>query len=109
MPAAPDSGDAWAPAKPRLEETLIRELARAHWWKQMLEEGRYRSAGEVAEAEGVTRSYVNRLLRTTRADFVEVLTDGSPKGCSYAAAGPGAGDAERMGLPADDQELWAER
>ena len=42
---APDGGDAWAPAKPRPDETLIRALARAHRWKRMLEEGRYRSAG----------------------------------------------------------------
>ena len=35
---APDGGDAWAPAKPRPDETLIRALARAHRWKRMLEE-----------------------------------------------------------------------
>ena len=51
---APDGGDAWAPAKPRPDETLIRALARAHRWKRLLEEGKYRSAGELAEAEGVT-------------------------------------------------------
>src|SRR5512132_3190158 len=36
---APNGGDAWAPAKPRPDETLIRALARAHRWKRMLEEG----------------------------------------------------------------------
>jgi hypothetical protein len=36
---APDGGDAWAPAKPRPDETLIRALARAHRWKRMLEDG----------------------------------------------------------------------
>jgi hypothetical protein len=60
---APDGGDAWAPAKPRPDETLMRALARAHRWKRLLEEDRYRSAGELAEADGVTRSFVNRLLR----------------------------------------------
>jgi hypothetical protein len=30
---APDGGDAWAPAKPRKDATLIRALARAHRWK----------------------------------------------------------------------------
>ena len=35
---APDGSDAWAPAKPRPDETLIRALARAHRWKRMLEE-----------------------------------------------------------------------
>ena len=60
---APEGGDAWAPAKPRPDEILIRALARAHRWKRMLEEGRYRSSAEIAEAEGTTRSFVNRLLR----------------------------------------------
>jgi hypothetical protein len=49
----------------------------------MLEEGRYRSAGELAEAEGVTRSFVNRLLRLTllAPDMVETILDGrQPKG-----------------------------
>lgn len=33
---APDGGDAWPPAKPRPDETLIRALARAHRWKWLL-------------------------------------------------------------------------
>lgn len=62
---APDGGDAWAPAKPRPDETLIRALARAHRWKRMLENGAHRSAQEIAEAEKIGRSFVNRLLRLT--------------------------------------------
>ena len=83
---APGGGDAWAPAKPRLDETLIRALARAHRWKQVLEEGRYRSAAEIAEAEGVTRSFVNRLLRLTllAPDIVEPILDGrQAKACKW--------------------------
>ena len=83
MIIAPDGGDAWAPAKPRPDETLIRALARAHRGKGMLEERRYRSAGEMAEAEVVTRSFVNRLLRLTllAPDMVETILDGrQPKG-----------------------------
>ena len=62
MIIAPDGCDAWTPAKRRPDKTLIRALARAHRWKRLLEEGSYRSAGEIAEAERVTRSFVNRLL-----------------------------------------------
>ena len=74
---APDSGDAWAPAKTRPDETLICALARAHRWKRMLEERRYRSAA-VAEAEGVTRSFVNRLLQLTllAPNIQEEILDG---------------------------------
>jgi hypothetical protein len=49
----------------------------------VLEEGRYRSAGELAEAEGVTRSFVNRLLRLTllAPDILEAILEGrQPKG-----------------------------
>ena len=80
---APDGGDAWAPPKTRPDETVIRALARAHRWKAMLEERRYRSGGELAEAEGVTRSFVNRLLRLTllAPDIVEAILEGrQPKG-----------------------------
>jgi hypothetical protein len=80
---APDGSDAWAPAKPRPDETLIRALTRAHRWKRMLEDGRYRSAAEIAEAENVTRSFVNRLLRLTllAPDIQEAIIDGrQPKG-----------------------------
>ena len=49
----------------------------------MLYGGSYRSAGELAEAEGVTRSFINRLLRLTllAPDIVEAILDGwQPKG-----------------------------
>jgi len=73
-----DGGDAWEPARPRPDETLIRVLVRAHWWKRLLEEGRYRSAAEIAEIQGVTRSFVNRLLRLTllAPDIVEAILEG---------------------------------
>jgi hypothetical protein len=75
---APDGGNAWASAKPRPDERLIRALARAHRWKKMFEDERCRSAAEIAEAEGVTRSFVNRLLRLTllAPDIVEAILDG---------------------------------
>jgi hypothetical protein len=75
---APYGGDAWAPAKPRPDETLIRALVRAHRWKRLLEQGKYRSVAEMAEAEGLTRSFVSRLLRLTllAPDIVEAILDG---------------------------------
>ena len=75
---APDGSDAWAPAKPRPDETLIRALARAHRWKRLMEEGKYRSAGEIAEAERIDRSFVNRLLRLTllAPDIQEAILHG---------------------------------
>lgn len=80
---APDGGDAWAPAKSRHDETLIRALTRAHRWKRLLDKGKYSSSSELAEAEGVTRSFVTRLLRLTllAPGIVEAILDGrQPKG-----------------------------
>src|SRR5512144_739620 len=42
---APHGGDAWASAKPRPDETLIRALARAHRWKQLIQDGTNRFGG----------------------------------------------------------------
>jgi hypothetical protein len=80
---APDGGDAWAPTKARPDETLIRALARAHRWKRLLEKGKYASATEIAEAEKIGRSFVNRLLRLTllAPDIQEAILEGrQPKG-----------------------------
>jgi hypothetical protein len=79
-------GDAWP------DDTLIRALARAHRWKGLLEERRDRSAGELAEAESVTRSFVNRLLRLTllAPDIVEAILEGRPP------KGYGAGGVDRV-------------
>jgi hypothetical protein len=43
----------------------------------------YRSAGELAEAEGVTRSFANRLLRLTllAPDIQEAILDGGQPKC----------------------------
>jgi hypothetical protein len=49
----------------------------------LLEDGKYRSAGELAEAEKIARSFVNRLLRLTllAPEIVEAILDGrQPKG-----------------------------
>jgi hypothetical protein len=44
----------------------------------LIEDGTYRSAAEIAEAEGVTRSFVNGLLRLTllASDIIEAILDG---------------------------------
>ena len=80
---APNGSDAWAPAKPRPDETLIRALARAHRWKRTLEEGTHPSINALAEAEKINRAYVCRLLNLTllAPDIQEAILDGrQPKG-----------------------------
>jgi hypothetical protein len=70
----------------------------------MLEDGRYRSAGELAEAEGVTRSFVNRLLRLTllAPDIQEAILEGrQPKALQpkeLTRAMPSAWEEQRSAL-----------
>jgi hypothetical protein len=101
---APDGSDAWAPAKSRPDETLIRALARAHRWNRMLEAGRYRSAQEIADAEKIGRSFVSRLLRLTllAPDIQEAILEGrQPKGMQLeelTRTMPGGWEEQRQSL-----------
>lgn len=68
----------WAPAAPRIDNTLLRALARAHRWKRMLERGDYATIRDIEKAEGVTNSFVSRLLRLNllAPDIVEEILGG---------------------------------
>ena len=84
---APDGSDAWGPTLPTPDSTLIRALGRAHRWKRFLEGGAYTSVAEIARAEKVDSSYLNRILRLTllAPDIVEAILDGQqPKGMMLA-------------------------
>jgi hypothetical protein len=100
-----------APANPRLDETLIHALARAHRWKRMLEQGKYRSVAELTEAEGLTPSFVNRLPRLTLLSpvIVEAILDGrQPKALQLedlTRALPSAWDAQRKSFSADSRRV----
>ena len=47
---APD-GAPWSPPRARVDNTLIKALARAHRWKKMLDDGRYGSVTDLAAGE----------------------------------------------------------
>jgi hypothetical protein len=74
---APD-GTSWAPPRPRVDNTMMKALARAFRWQRMLESGECGSITELAEAEKINRSYVCRVLRLTllAPDIVEAILDG---------------------------------
>jgi len=60
-------------------------VARAHRWKELLDRGRFRGVTELAEAVGVDRGHVGRLLNLTllAPDVVERILDGQePSGLS---------------------------
>jgi hypothetical protein len=74
---APPGCDGWAPP-PRIDNTLIKALARAHRWRRLLEGGEYETLADLADAERINRSYVSRILRLTllAPEIVERILDG---------------------------------
>ncbi len=67
----------------RQDITLIKAVARAFRWRRMLEEGRFATLTELADAEKITRSYVSRILQLTllAPHIVEAILDGrQPEG-----------------------------
>lgn len=60
------------------DNTLIKALARAFRWKQMLESGEFATVAELAEREGIAPSYMTRVLRLTllAPAIVEAILNG---------------------------------
>ena len=75
---SPDGEEITAHARPRIDNTLVKALARAFRWRKLLETGVYTTVAEMADAEGINRSYVSRLLRLTllAPTLVESILDG---------------------------------
>jgi len=66
----------------RTDNTLVKALARAFRWKQMLESGEFATIAELAEREGIPPSYMTRVLRLTllAPDILEAILDGMQTG-----------------------------
>lgn len=67
-----------ASAQRKMDNTLVKALARAFRWKRMLESGEFATIAELAEHEGIAPSYMTRVLRLTllSPDLVEAIFDG---------------------------------
>jgi len=74
----PAGAPAWAPSKPRRDNSLIKAVARAFRWKVMLESRKYTSMQEIAAAEKITHSYVSRILRFAylAPDIIDAILEG---------------------------------
>jgi hypothetical protein len=55
----------WSPPPARMDNTIVKALARAHRWRGMLEANHFASVRELAKAEKINESYVCRVLRLT--------------------------------------------
>ena len=74
---SPD-GAGWGQPRPRIDNTMVKAIARAHRWNRRMESGRFASVAELAEAEKINQSYLCRVLRLTllAPDIVEAVLDG---------------------------------
>jgi hypothetical protein len=74
----PSDGSAWAPKSTRFDDSLVKAIARAFRWRELLESGTYATVAEIADAEKINASYVGRVLRLTllAPDIVEAILGG---------------------------------
>jgi hypothetical protein len=70
-------GAAWAP-RPRVDNAMVKALARAFRWRKLLDAGVYTTLEDLARANGVAPSYVSRVLRLTllAPEIVEAILGG---------------------------------
>ena len=77
---APDGANVTAsPVFRHIDNAIIKALARAFRWREMLEDGTYATIREIAAAEKINESYVGRVLRLTllAPRIVEAIIDGT--------------------------------
>jgi hypothetical protein len=85
---------------PAVQKPLAVAVARAHRWQALLDQGRYKSISDLADAAGLDRAYVRRIVNLTllSPDLVRAILDGSePSGLSLTQL--------MAGVP----EMWEEQ
>lgn len=86
---APDGiSETWTSPCRRIDSAMVKAIARAFRWREMLENGTYATIAEIAVAEKINDSYVGRVLRLTllAPDIVEAILNGQqPAGLQLPA------------------------
>ena len=74
----PEGATAWAPPRARVDNAMVKAIARAFRWRELLETGEYATVREIAAAEKINETYVGRVLRLTllAPDIVEAILAG---------------------------------
>ena len=67
----------WSPPPKRVDNTIVKALARGYRWRRMLESGEYGSISELAKAEKINESYLRRLMRLSllSPEIVQMILD----------------------------------
>jgi hypothetical protein len=76
--ARADAGRRRVGAAPRVDNAMVKALARAFRWRKMLDEGVHATLEDLARAKGVHATYVSRVLRLTMLapEIVDAILDG---------------------------------
>ena len=76
---SPDGVPSWAKPRTRIDNTMVKALARAFRWRKLLETGIYATVGEIAATEKINTSYVSRVQRLTllAPEIIEMTLNGS--------------------------------
>lgn len=74
----PDGTSSWAPPLARVDNTMVKAIARGFRWRKLLETGVHATVEDIAAAEKINASYVSRVLRLTllAPHIVEAIIDG---------------------------------
>lgn len=74
----PDGTSSWAPPRARVDNTMVKAIARGFRWRKLLETGVHATVEDIAAAEKINASYVSRVLRLTllAPSIVEAILDG---------------------------------
>jgi hypothetical protein len=61
----PSNAAPWSPPPARVDNTILKAVARAHRWRGMLESKLFGSVRDLAKAEKINEAYLGRVLRLT--------------------------------------------
>jgi hypothetical protein len=61
----PANAAPWSPPPARVDNTIVKALARAHRWRGMLESKLFATVRDLAKAEKINEAYLCRVLRLT--------------------------------------------
>ena len=74
----PDGSPSWAKPRKRIDNALIKALARAFRWQKLIDDSPYATIEDIANSEKINPSYVSRVLRLTllSPEIMEMILDG---------------------------------
>jgi hypothetical protein len=75
----PRGATPWIPIAARVDNTMVKALARAYRWRDTLESGEHATVRDLAKAEAIDEVYLGRVLRLTllAPSIVEAILAGT--------------------------------